>query len=211
MIDVPAAHETSRTADHRLMWSARLRGSRFSRLPTRAAAEVQTHVRGKRGGVIGWLVMSFFLVSALLVLGGIFFAHTIRVRQMGTGNDVQVETPFGSIHVNHNQGGQPQTGGIPLYPGAKPLKTQDNAVVDLSSAVGEHDLHIVAGKWETSDPIDKVQKYYEDKFPDMSVIQHAGKVEMHGENRGGKRVIVLYDRGSSTEISLASIGEPKAN
>ena len=69
----------------------------------------------------------------------------------------------------------------------------------------------MAGKWETSDPIDKVEKYYEDKFPDMSVIQHAGKVEMHSANGNGKRVIVLYDHGGSTEISLASVGEPKAN
>jgi hypothetical protein len=98
-----------------------------------------------------------------------------------------------------------------MYPGAKPIKDRESAVVDLSSFLGDKDLHIVAGRWETSDPLDKVQKFYEDKFPDMSVIQHAGRVEMHSVNSHGKRVIVLYDRGSSTEISLASVGEPKAN
>src|ERR1017187_4752744 len=75
-----------------------------------------------RGGVIGWLVLSFLLLSALLVLGGIFFVHTIKVHQSGAGNDVQVETPFGSVHVTHNQGGRPETGGLPIYPGAKPIK-----------------------------------------------------------------------------------------
>ena len=79
---------------------------------------------------------------------------------------------------------------MPLYPGAKALKDEDSAVVDLSSALGDTGLHIVAGKWETSDPIDKVQKFYEDKFPDMSVIQHSGRVEMHSVNGNGKRVIV---------------------
>jgi hypothetical protein len=166
---------------------------------------------GERGGVIGWLLMTFFLVAVLLVVGGIFFVHTIKVRESGAGDDVRVETPFGSVHVGHNQRGRPETAGMPLYPGAKPLKDRENAVVDLSSSEGDHGLHIVAGRWETSDPIDKVQKYYEDKFPDMNVIQHAGKVEMHSVNGRGKRVIVLYDRGSSTEISLASVGEPKAN
>ena len=166
---------------------------------------------GSAGGVLGWLVMSFFLVCALLVVGGIFFAHSIKVRESRAGGDVQVETPFGSVHVSRNRDGRPETAGMPLYPAATPLKDQGNAVVDLSSSFGDQDLHIVAGKWETSDPIDKVQKFYEDKFPDMNVIQHAGKVEMHSVNGKGKRVIVLYDRGNSTEISLASVGEPKAN
>ena len=165
----------------------------------------------QRGGIVGWLLTSFFLVCVLVVVGGIFFLHTIKVRESGTGNDVQVETPFGSVHVSQNQRGQPETAGMPLYPGAKALKDKENAVVDLSSAFGDHDLHIVAGRWETSDPIDKVQKFYEDKFPDMSVIQHTGKVEMHSVYGQSKRVIVLYDHGSYTEISLASVGEPKAN
>ena len=118
-------------------------------------------------------MISFLLLSALLVLGGIFFVHSIKVHE--SGNDVQVETPFGSVHVRHNQDGQPQTAGLPLYPGAKPVKNRENAVVDLSSFFGNNDLHIVAGRWETSDPIDKVQKFYEDKFPDMSVIQQDRK------------------------------------
>jgi hypothetical protein len=171
----------------------------------------QKRTSGERGGIIAWLLTTFFFLAVLLVVGGIFFVHTIKVHESGAGNDVQVETPFGSVHVGHNQGGRPETAGLPLYPGAKPLKNRENAVVDLSSALAGKDLHIVAGRWETSDPIDKVQKFYEDKFPDMSVIQHAGRVEMHSVNGQGKRVIVLYDRGSSTEISLASVGEPKAN
>ena len=60
-----------------------------------------------------------------------------------------------------------------------------------------------------------MQKFYEDKFPEMSVIQHDGEVEMHSVDRHGKRVIVLrrvtHSGGEATEISLASVGEPKAN
>ena len=168
----------------------------------------------ERGGILGWLVISFLLMAALVVVAGVFFAHTIRVRETRAGGDVEVETPFGSVHVQKHEGGRPETGGIPMYPGAKPMKDHDSATVDVSSSfggLGDKDLHIVAGKWETTDPIDKVQKYYEDKFPDMSVIEHEGKVEMHSVNGHGKRVIVLQDRGGSTEISLASVGEPKAN
>ncbi len=98
----------------------------------------------ERGGILAWLVICFLLVSALLAMGGLFFVHSIKVRQ--AGNDVQVETPFGSVHVQHGGNGQPV--GIPLYPGAKPRGRGENGSVDLSEIFGDKDLHIVAGKWE---------------------------------------------------------------
>jgi hypothetical protein len=165
-----------------------------------------------RGGVLAWLAICFLMISAILVMGGLFLAHTIKVHESRAGNEVQVETPFGSVHVHQGTNGRPESVGMPLYPGAKPLRNGQSATVDLSEIFGgDKDLHIVAGKWETRDPIDKVQKYYEDKFPDMSVIQHSDRVEMHSIDGRGKRVILLRDRGGATEIALASVGEPRAN
>ncbi|HEY3836204.1 MAG TPA: hypothetical protein VGL72_06515 [Bryobacteraceae bacterium] len=164
---------------------------------------------GQGGGILGWLIMSFFLVAVVLVVGGLLVFHNIKVRQ--AGNEVNVDTPFGSVHVQHGDNGRPASLGIPLYPGSTLSGKGETANVDFSEIFGDKDLHIVAGKWETSDPIDKVQKYYEDKFPDMSVIQHNTEVEMHSVDRRGKRVIVLRSRHGATEISLASVGEPKAN
>jgi hypothetical protein len=173
----------------------------------------KTAMRGRKehGGILAWLLITFLLVAGCLVVAGVFVAHTIKVHQSRTGNDVQVDTPFGSVHVQHHGTTRPETAGMPLYPGAKPIHGGENASVDLSAIFGDKDLQIVAGKWETTDPIDKVQKFYEDKFPDMSVIQHGNKVEMHSVNGHGKRVVALLDRGGRTEIALASVGEPKAN
>jgi hypothetical protein len=171
--------------------------------------------QSRRGGILAWLLVSILMVFALLVMGGIFFARSIKVRETHAGNDVQVDTPFGSVHVQHNGNDRPETAGMPMYPGAKLLHNGESASVDLSAIFGERDLHIVAGKWVTPDPIDKVQKYYEDKFPDMSVIQHIDKVEMHSLDGRGKRFIVLrrvtHGGGDGTEIALASVGEPRAN
>src|SRR6185437_15798302 len=144
-----------------------------------------------RGGIIGGLIMSFFLVAAVLVIASIAVVQKIKVHQSGNGDDVRVETPFGSVHVTHSQDGHPQSAGIPLYPGAVPMSGHDNAVVDLSSDMVDKDLHIVAGKWKSSDSIDKVRKFYETKYPEMSVIQHDGSVEMHNVNGKNKRVIAL--------------------
>jgi hypothetical protein len=166
----------------------------------------------ERGGIIAWLLISFLALCALAAVTGLYFVRNIKVREIRSGNDVQVDTPLGSIHVQHNGSGRYGSGGIPVYPGARPLHNGESATVDLSGILGaDNDFHIVAGKWLTSDPIDKVQRYYENKFPHMSVIQHHGKVEMHDAEGHSKRVIALCDKGGSTEIALASVGEPKAN
>jgi hypothetical protein len=166
--------------------------------------------RPRRGGILAWLVICFLVVCGVLVFGGLFIASHIRVHEDVAGNDVRVETPFGSVHVQNGKG-QRSASGLPVYPGAKAVRGHDNATVDLSSMLGGQELHVVSGKWETPDSIERVQKYYEDKFPEMSVIQHSGRVEMHGGSEIGQRVIVLRDTGGRTEISLASVGEPKAN
>jgi len=166
----------------------------------------------RRGGILGWLLMSFVLLIFLAAAAGFYTLRNVRVHQSVGGRDVQVDTPFGSVHVQHDEKGVRQPAGIPLYPGAKPLNRGESASVDLSGLFGGEDgLHIVAGKWETPDSISKVQKFYENRFPEMNVIHHTGKVEMHSIDGYGKRVIVLRDRGGSTEIALASVGEPKAN
>jgi hypothetical protein len=173
---------------------------------------VQSRSAREKGGIIAWLLISFLALCALAAVTGLYFVRHIKVHEVRSGNDVQVDTPLGSIHVQHNGSGHYGSGGIPVYPGARPLHNGESATVDLSGILGEdNDLHIVAGKWMTSDPLEKVQKYYENKFPHMSVIQHHGKVEMHTIEGHSKRVIALCDKGGSTEIALASVGEPKAN
>lgn len=165
---------------------------------------------GRHGGVLAWVLVSLLIVFGIVVLGGVYFASMVHVRESATGKGVQVETPFGSIKVASGKG-QAAIPGLAVYPGAEQLKDTGNATVDLSSLLHNQDLQIVAGKWTTPDPIDKVQKYYEDKFPEMSVILHQGKVEMHSGDGATKRVIVLRNHGGGTEISLASVGSPKAN
>jgi hypothetical protein len=167
--------------------------------------------RSDRGGILAWLALTFLVISIGLVCAGVFFVHRIKVHESREGKDVQIETPLGSVHVQHGDASRAAGIGIPIYPGARQIKDGESARVDLSGAFGDKDLQIIAGKWETTDPLDKVQKYYEDKFPDMNVTRHDNKVEMHSIKGHAKRVIALRERGIGTEISLASVGEPKAN
>jgi hypothetical protein len=171
--------------------------------------EIQRSCRsGRHGGVLAWVLISLLIVFGILILGGVYFASMVHVRENAKG--VQVETPFGSVKVQSGEG-QRAVPGLTVYPGAQQLKNTGNATIDLSTLIHNRDIQVVAGKWTTSDPIDKVQKYYEDKFPEMNVVQHMGKVQMHSGDGAVQRVIELRDLGSGTEISLATVGSPKAN
>ena len=70
-----------------------------------------------KGGIVGGLLMSFFLLCVLLVAGSIFFVHTIKVHESGGGNDVQVETPFGSVHVATTRAASPKLPACPCILG----------------------------------------------------------------------------------------------
>jgi hypothetical protein len=167
---------------------------------------------GRDGKALAWVLISLLMVFGILILCGVFFASAVRVRvrENASGKGVQVETPFGSVDVQagENKGAVP---GLAVYPGAHQVKDTGNATVDLSSLIHNRELRVVAGKWTTPDPIETVQKFYEDKYPEMNVVQHAGKVNMHSGDGAVQRVIELRDLDGGTEISLASIGSPKAN
>lgn len=83
-------------------------------------------------------------------IGGI---HTTE----GKNKKVDIDTPFGGIHVNTNDA-DPKTVGMSVYPGAQIREGKDDhsATVDMSL----FGLKVVALKYETSDPPDKVLNYY---------------------------------------------------
>jgi hypothetical protein len=66
----------------------------------------------------------------------------------GKEKNVQVETPFGGIHVNTDQTTASDLG-LPVYPGAAPVKDKDNN----KSA----DVHLGFGEWQSEE---KVTAFY---------------------------------------------------
>jgi hypothetical protein len=105
----------------------------------------------------------FVLVTALLAL----VACTVNVKKDAEGKDknVDINTPFGGIHVNNNA--DVRDTGLPVYPGARPKEKNDSgdeksANVDIStSAFG---LKVVAVQYRSDDPPSKLVAYYEDQL-----------------------------------------------
>jgi hypothetical protein len=78
----------------------------------------------------------------------------------GEDKNVQVDTPFGGVHVNTDQTTAADLG-LPVYPGAEPVKDDENhKSADVHLGFGEWELRVRAVSYQTSDSEDKVTAFY---------------------------------------------------
>ncbi len=78
----------------------------------------------------------------------------------GQEKTVQVDTPFGGVHVNTDQTTATDLG-LPAYPGAQVVKDKDNnQSADVHMGFGEWQLRVRAVSYETADSRDKVVDFY---------------------------------------------------
>ncbi len=127
----------------------------------------------------------------------------------GEDKKVQVDTPFGGIHVNTDETTAADLG-LPAYPGAEIVKDKDNdKSADIHMGFGEWELRVKVVNYSTADSQDKVVAFYKKaltRFGDVIACQNNAavgtptttsegltcsdnggpnvKVDDHGENYG---------------------------
>ena len=115
------------------------------------------------------------LVACLVLAGGIAGCR-VQVDKGPNGEDkrVQVETPFGGIHVNTDETSAADLG-LPAYPGADIVKDKDNdKSADIHMGFGEWELRVKVVNYSTSDSQDKVVAFYKKaltRFGDVIACQ----------------------------------------
>jgi hypothetical protein len=78
----------------------------------------------------------------------------------GQEKKVQVDTPFGGVHVNTDQTAAVDLG-LPGYPGAEIVKGDDkHKSADVHVGFGEWELRVRAVSYETPDSQEKVTEFY---------------------------------------------------
>jgi hypothetical protein len=78
----------------------------------------------------------------------------------GKEKTVQVDTPFGGVHVNKDQVTAADLG-LPVYPGAEIVKdNQHDKSADVNMGFGEWTLRVRAVNYATADSRDKVTAFY---------------------------------------------------
>ncbi len=101
------------------------------------------------------------LLAALALAGG-FAGCRVQVDKGPNGDDknVQVETPFGGVHVNTDQTTAADLG-LPVYPGAKiAADNQKEKSADVHMGFGEWELRVQVVNFSSSDSQDKVVAFY---------------------------------------------------
>jgi hypothetical protein len=106
------------------------------------------------------------LLRPLLVTGAcLLLLAGCRVSEHKNGNgdsNVEVGTPFGSMHVKTNDKGSVAGLGITPYPGASPYKDdKDNTdAADVNMSFGDFHLGVRAASFKTSDSQDQIVSFY---------------------------------------------------
>ena len=78
----------------------------------------------------------------------------------GKEKTVQVDTPFGGVHVNTDQTSASDLG-LPVYPGAETVRDDDHhKSADVHLGFGQWQLRVKAVSYATSDSQDKVSAFY---------------------------------------------------
>ncbi|MBO0910972.1 MAG: hypothetical protein J2P13_04195 [Acidobacteria bacterium] len=138
-------------------------------------------------------------IGAVCALAATFLLGTgcsVNVNKNDNGEDkrVDIDTPFGGIHVN--KGADVRDTGLSVYPGAR-LKPPDNthdeksANVDISTSV--FGLKVVALEYQSNDPPDKVAAYYRNE------LKRYGNV-LECRTRGHDYQVTRPDKGDSEEL-----------
>jgi hypothetical protein len=117
---------------------------------------------------------------ALAVAAGIS-ACRIHVDKDAKGQEktVQVDTPFGGVHVNTDQISATDLG-LPVYPGAEQVRDNDkHKSADVHMGFGEWQLRVRAVSYQTSDSREQVTAFYKKaltRFGDVITCQDKSPV-----------------------------------
>jgi hypothetical protein len=121
----------------------------------KSARNARLNTRGLAGGTLACIVAGAVLAAGIA-------GCRVQVDKGPNGEDkrVQVDTPFGGIHVNTDQTTAADLG-LPVYPGADIAKDKNNdKSADIHMGFGEWELRVKVVNYSTSDSQDKVVAFY---------------------------------------------------
>lgn len=107
----------------------------------------------------------YSLISALVLSAAILAGWPGRLtratrayaEERGT-REILIRTPWGSLEAAEMA--DLSRLGLPVYPGAKYVKGENSGTVNLFGVKGKPDIRIVAGKFRTTDSLEKVSDFY---------------------------------------------------
>ena len=181
---------------------------------TSAPPAVSSPAPASGGGALKAILIVVGVIVLFIILGVTsiaFFAwrvaHHARVRH--DGDNVKVETPFGTVETTKDPQDAARNLGVDLYPGAEVLKEGS-----VSMTFGT--VHTAALNFETSDSVEKVCSFYKPKFPNATVVtseadqctivsnDHKNMITINAKIQSGKTRIAITNVSNSDAANSSS-------
>jgi hypothetical protein len=154
-------------------------------------------------GAIAMLRKSMILWAGLALAAGLTGCR-VHVDKDANGEEkkVQIDTPFGGVHVNTDQTTASDLG-LPAYPGAEIVRDKDHdKSADVHMGFGEWQLRVRAVSYATPDPQDKVVAFYKKslgRYGDVITCQGHTAVGSPAATTEG---LTCADDGKSTKVQI---------
>jgi flagellar basal body-associated protein FliL len=144
------------------------------------------------------VVVAFGIVGVLAAtFVGLRIARRTHVET--SGENVRVETPFGTVESTKNPEEAAKNLGIAIYPGARSLTTN-------AASVNVGKMKTVSAEFETEDPAEKVYDFYKEKFPHANVAQaNSGHYTIVSTDKKNVVTINIQTAGTKTHFQIANV------
>ena len=121
----------------------------------------------------------------------------------GEDKNVQVDTPFGGVHVNTDQTTATDLG-LPVYPGAEVVKGDDkHKSADVHMGFGQWQLRVRAVSYGSADAQDKVVAFYKKALTRYGdVITCEGNAPVGTPIATGEGLTCADDKGNNQNIKI---------
>jgi hypothetical protein len=149
------------------------------------------------------------LVTGVALIAGMTGCFRVHVDKDANGEDknVQVDTPFGGVHVNTNQTSAADLG-LPPYPGATQSADDDkHKSADVHLGFGEWELRVRAVSYTTSDTKDQVTAFYKkalSRYGDVITCQ--GNSPVGNPTATSEGLTCADDKGNNVKIDRGDYG-----
>ena len=151
-------------------------------------------------------VSKFVLLAAAAVLLLAGCNINTKKSEDKKGENVDIQSPIGSVHVETNEQAKAHDTGLPVYPGAReaaPDENDNTSKANVNLGFAGFGLKVVAAKYETDDSPDKLKDFYRKALSKYGqVTECKGDIDLD-TGKNGKKVSC---KSSSSEPDKFEMG-----
>ncbi len=148
--------------------------------------------------LIIFAVLFGLAILAVVGVGVVGWQIARHSRIQKNGDQVHVQTPFGSVESTDKPDEALRGLGIDVYPGARPLKG--------ASVASFGGIHTVTASFECDDSPDKVAEFYKSRMPNANVaVSDPGHSTIVDNQNNGVTTINIQTQGGKTRLQITNV------